>query len=198
MRFFSIRERFSPIFERKKTLIFLTVLLLLGVILGMIFVKTPVFYDYHLKLLEQFVERVCFSSRSVFLIFLERLAGSTLLLVLVSFSGVHTVALLLPPVVLFYRSYTFGATVLLFFSVYRLSGALVLFFFYLPVHLLVDLLLTGGATLAFVRARTFCWKKDDFSRLFLDIISLFILLFIVCLLELLLLLVFFRPMGNIF
>ncbi len=164
---------------------------------GIVFIKTPAFYEYHLKICDRFLDRVCYSDRSVFLIFLERTAGNALLLVLVLAGGLHPACLPLPAVVLLYRSYTFGGTLAILFSVYAFPGAVVAFVLYLPIHLLVDVALLLAAGTSVCRAFCFSFCAGDWKELLCDFLAFLALLVLICLLETVLLLALFHPLGNL-
>lgn len=166
-------------------------------ICGLALVQTPVFYDYHLNLCDRFLDRVCYSDKSVFLIFLERTTGNALVLLLLLAGGIHPAALLLPSAVLCYRAYTFGGTLAVLFSVYRAAGALVAFVLYLPVHLALDAIFLLAATLSASRAFCFRFLFCDFKELFTDFLFLLLAVALVCFLEMLLLGVLFHPIGNL-
>ena len=185
------------IWERKRSLILFGALFLCGVILGFLFIGTPSAYDYHFTLCERYLNRICFSDRDVFVIFLERTAGRALLLALILLSGVHFAALIVPSAVLLYRAYTFGGSIVILFSVYRVTGVLVVFVLYLPIHLLIDAVLVGATALSCARASGFCFCRRDFCDLARDFLALFALVALVCLLEMLLLLAVFHPMGTL-
>ncbi len=195
---FRFRDCLSRTFERKKTLAAFAILFLVGMILGLIFVKTPAIYDYHITVCDRFVNRICFSDRNVFEIFLERALGHAVLLLVIALSGIHFVGCVLPPVVLLYRAYTFGGSLYIFFSVYRFSGALIVIGLYLPVHLLIDAVLCFAGALSYARCRRFGFSRHDWLLLFADFLVFFCFLLAVGLLEMLLLLALFHPLGNIF
>ena len=198
MGFFSFfRDCLSRIWSRKGTLCVLAALYLAALICGAIFVTTPAVYGYHLTLCDRFIDRICFSDRNVFLIFFERLIGNSLLFLLILASGIHPIALFLPPTVLVFRAYTFGGSLVVFFTVYRATGVLVVFALYLPVRLLIDAVLTGAAVLSFLRAPRFCFSGEDFWCLLRDALVLFCLVAAICFAEMLLLLILFHPMGNL-
>lgn len=198
MRFFiPVKDCFGRVCERKKTLAAFGALFLLSFILGICFIKTPAIYDYHLTLCDRYIDRVCYSQTSVFLIFIERTAGHAFLLALFLIAGLHPAALIFPPAILVYRAYTFGGSVAIFLSVYRFSGALVVFVLYLPIHLLLDVLFLSAISLSCSRACRFRFAKEEFLELFYDFLILFLLTAAICLLEMILLLALFHPLGNI-
>lgn len=198
MNLFSyFRELICRALERKKTLIVFAVLYLAFIVLGIVFIKTPAIYSYHINLCDRFIDRICYSQQSVILIFLERFAGNAVYLALLLCSGVHTAGLILPPVVLGYRAYTFGGSLAIFFSVYRMSGALIVFVLYLPIHLLLDVVFLCATSVSFSRAKCFRFKGDDFTALLRDFILLLVIVAVICLLEMLLLLIIFHPIGNL-
>ena len=164
---------------------------------GIVFVKTPAFYEFHLKQCDRFLDRVCYSDRNVFLIFLERTAGSALLLILVLVGGLHPALLPLPVLVLLYRSYTFGGVLAVLFSVYSVPGAVVAIVLYLPIHLLLDALLLLAAGVSFWRAFCFSFCAGDWKELLCDLLFLLALLVLVCLVEMILLFALFHPLGNL-
>ena len=129
------------------------------------------------------------------MIFFERTAGHTLLLALILLGGIHFAALTIPAAALFSRACTFGGSIVIFFSVYRLTGALVVFVLYLPVHLLFDCLFLAATSLSCGRARRFC--GEDFFCLLRDFLILLAITAIVCLAEAILLLALFHPLGSI-
>ena len=195
--FLYFKECMGRALSRKKTLILFGVLFLLAAVLGMIFVKTPAIYAYHRNLCDRFIDRVCYSSTSVFVIFLRRWWGHGLLLLLVVIGGIHPATLLVPVAVLIYRAYTFGGSLVIFFQIYGVSGALVVFVLFLPIHLLIDCVLLFGTALSFERCRQFCFSKRDFLCMLGDIVCLFLCIAAVCLVEMVLLLALFHPIGNI-
>lgn len=164
---------------------------------GIIFCNTPAFYEYHLKICDRFLDRVCYSDRSVFLIFLERTTGCVLVLLPVLAGGFHPVCLPLPALVLVFRGYTFGGTLAILFSVYEFSGALVAIVLYLPVRLLTDCVLLIAAAVSCSRAFRFSFCSGDLRDLLLDLAFFAVCMVLVCLLEMLLLLVLFHPLGNL-
>ena len=190
--FFCVRDVFSRALERKKLLAAFAAGFLICVILGAVFIKTPAGYSYHLRIAEKFLDRVCFSERSVVVIFFERTAGHALLLALVLLGGIHAAAIVLPSVDRFYRACTNGGSLVIFYSVYRLTGALVL-----PVHLLIDCVLLLGTSLSCGRAKGFCFCGGDWLLLLRDFLTLLALIAIVCLAEMILLLALFHPLGNV-
>lgn len=194
---FLLRDCCGRAVNNKKTLLAFLFVLLISALCGMIFVKTPAVYSYHLTICERFVDRVCFSSRSVFLIFLERTAGHFLILLLLLCAGIHTAGLIVTPAVICFRAYTFGGSLVIFFTVYRFTGALIVFVLYLPVHLLIDAVLLLAVSLSFSRARCFRFCADDWKGLLLDLVVLFVLILLICLIEAFLLLALFHPLGNI-
>ena len=110
MNLFFVRDTLMRAIERKKTLLALSVLFLFMTILGISLVSSPAVYEYQLSVTDKFMTEICFSDDSVFLIFLSRTAGFSLLLLLVLAGGIHPVALLLPLAVLLYRAFTFGGS----------------------------------------------------------------------------------------
>ncbi len=198
MNLFSLyRELLARVWEKKKTLIVLGIIYLLFIVLGIVFIKTPAIYSYHINLCDRYVDRVCFSNENVFVIFLERFLGNTVYLVIILCSGVHIAGLALPALVLSYRAYTFGGSLAIFFSVYKMSGALIVFVLYLPVHLLLDVIFLSSGVISFSRSKCFKFKKQDCTLLLRDFLLILALVAIVCLLEMLLLIVLFHPIGNL-
>lgn len=164
---------------------------------GIVLVKTPVFFDYHLKSCDRFLDRVCYSDRNVFLIFFERSAGNVLILLLLFLGGLHPAALILTGCTVLFRAYTFGGMLGILFSVYKMSGALVAFVLYMPVHLLLDVIFLASAALAFSRAICFRFTAHDFKELLSEYLCFSVLTVAVCLFEAFLLLVLFHPLGNL-
>lgn len=194
---FCYRDCFCRIIKRKKTLIFLLLLFLCSTLCGIIFVNSPSFYEYHLRMCDRYLDRVCYSQTNVFLIFIKRTAGHSIFLLLLFVAGVHRAACVFTPLALVYRGYTFGGSIYIFLKVYRFSGAVVLFVLYLPVHLLLDVLFLACGTLSFARAADFRFCKNDFKELMLDFFLFLLAVTAICLLEAVLLLAFFHPLGNI-
>ena len=197
MDLFFLRNFFSKVLERKKTLIFLALLVVLFTILGMCFLSSPAVYEYHLELCESFLLDVCFSDGNVFLIFLGRLGGCLLLVLLILIGGIHPAALVRPLFVIVYRAFTFGGCLYVFFVQYGLSGAMVVFVLYLPIHLLTDVLLLFAAVISFGRAFRFCFCGTDLFEILWDAFALLLLAVAVYLAEMILLLALFHPIGKI-
>ncbi len=197
MDLFFLKNFFSRIFERKKTLIVLSLLLLVFTILGACFVTSEAIYEYHLSVCDGFLLDICYSDTNVFLIFLERFGGCALLILLVLVGSVHPAALILPVAVLVYRAFTFGGSLYVFFDYYGLSGAMVVLILYLPIHLLTDALLVFAATVAFARAFRSCDLLSDLKDLFWDFLTLLLLAAAIYLAEMFLLLALFHPIGKI-
>lgn len=194
---FYFRELISRILQRKKTLIVLACIYVMFIVLGILFITTPAIYAYHINLCDRYVDRVCYSNESVFVIFLERLFGNAIYLFMILCAGIHWAGLILPSLVLAYRAYTFGGSLVIFFSVYKMSGALIVFVLYLPIHLLLDVIFMSASTLSFARAKCFRFKGDDFAALFRDFLLLLCIVLAVCFVEMILLVMLFRPIGNL-
>lgn len=194
---FFLQSCISRALSRKWWMVFLILALLCSSMCGIVFIKTPAFYEYHLKICDRFLDRVCYSDRNVFVIFLERTAGNALLLILVLAGGLHPACLPLPVVTLLYRFYTFGGTLAILFSVYAVPGAVVALALYLPIHLLVDAVFLLAAGISFSRAFFFSFCESDLKELLIDFLALFCLIALVCLLEMVLLLALFHPLGNL-
>lgn len=191
------RDCFTRVCERKRILLFVGIFFLIGFILGISFVRTPAFYDYQLNICDRYLYRICFSDRSVFLIFLERTAGCGVLVAVVLFSGIHILGCVVPPAILLYRSYTFGGTVFILFGVYGVSGAIVALVLFLPIHIMVDVVLIAATSVSFGRCRRFRFMKEDFMELLCDALAFFLVVTAVCILESILLLAIFHPLGNL-
>ena len=192
-----VKECFGRVFEKKVTLIVFVSLFVIGIALGIVFVKTPAIYDYHLTRCERFIDSVCFSDRSAFLIFLERFFGHALILALLLAAGIHPVGLVITPIVVVFRAYTFGGSLAIFFSVYRMTGVLIAIAFYIPVHIMFDCIFLAVVALSFQRAFSFRFMKRDFGDLFRDLLIFLIFIAIIALAEILLLLLLFHSVGNI-
>ena len=192
-----IRECACRAFKRKILLCVFLGIFLVFAVLGICFIKTPAIYAYHINLCDKFVDRVCYSDRSVFLIFIERCAGNLLLVSVALLSGMHVFMLAVPSFVFIYRAYTFGGSLYVFFSVYRLSGALIVFLLYLPIHLLLDAVLIGIIAISVERSACFCFQKNDFLDILRDFAVVGVITALICLLEMLLLLLLFHPIGNL-
>ncbi len=198
MNLFFFKDCFSRVLERKRTLLALAIFFLAGWVLGMCFAKTPTFYGFQINICDRFLTRVCYSERSIFLIFLERTAGCAVLAAVVLVGGIHLVGLALPVALLLYRSYTFGGSLVVLFGVYGVSGAIVAVVLYLPVRILTDAALLSAATVSFGRAKHFRFAKQDLIELGLDFLAFLAVLALICLLEAILLLAIFHPLGNLF
>lgn len=192
-----IKECFGRVFEKKVVLLVFGVLFIAGTVLGIVFIKTPAVYDYHLNRCESFIESVCFSDRSVFLIFLDRLLSHSLILLLLLAAGIHPVGLVVTPLIIVFRAYTFGGSLAIFFSVYRMTGALVAIAFYFPVHILFDCIFIAAIALSFGRAFCFRFCKNEIVNLAKDYFIFLIFTVIVCIAEIILLLILFHSVGNI-
>ncbi|MDE7159136.1 MAG: hypothetical protein K2N74_06155, partial [Clostridiales bacterium] len=153
-------------------MIVFAVVCLISFVLGIIFIKTPAAYSYYIKLCERFIDRVCFSETSVIIIFLERTAGFTLVFALILISGIHPAGCILPPAIFVYRFYTFGGSIAIFLSVYRMTGVLIVFILYLPIHLLIDAVCLAAALLSYSRACCFRFSKEDWCTLGCDFLVL--------------------------
>lgn len=195
--FSPLRDLFSRALSQKIVLFCLLALTLCSTVCGIVFIKTPAFFDYHLKICDRFLDNVCYSDRSVFLICIERTAGCAFYLLLILLGGLHPAALVLPSCALVFRAYNFGGTMAILFSVYKFSGAIVVFTLYLPIHLLLDLVLFAAASVSFSRAFCFRFCTSDLKDLLLDFLLFLLLVFLVCVAEAILLGVFFHPLGNL-
>ena len=191
-----VRDCFGRVLERKKTLLVFSALFLIAFLFGIILTKSPAMYDYHLTVCDRFIDRVCFSRRSVFLIFLEHVAGSALLLALFLIAGIHRVGLILPPAMIVYRAYMCGGSTAIFFSVYGFSGVLIALVLYLPIRILTDLCFLCATTLSCARAGKFRFCREDFACLAFDFLILFLLILAIYFVEMVLLLALFHPIGN--
>lgn len=190
------QDLFSRAIRQKFVLVILFLLCLCSTVCGIVFIKTPAFFDYHLKICDRFLDRVCYSDRSVVAICFERTGGCALFLLLLAAGGLHPAALVLPACAVVFRAYNFGGTLAILFSVYGFSGAIVAFVIFLPIHLLLDALFFAAASLSFSRAFCFRFCVSDFKELLADLLLLLALGFLVCVLEAILLGVLFHPLGN--
>lgn len=179
----------------KKTLIAFAAIFFLFVVLGLCFVTQPAAYDYHLNLCARYVDRVCYSDTSVILIFMARVGGCALLAVLTVSGGIHKAALLIPIAVLGYRGYTLGGSLYILFSVYGMTGAVIVFLAYLPVHLLIDAILLFGCVNSVESAM--CSRIGDPFKLLRLFLFLLFWIAAVCAAECVLLLAFFHPIGTV-
>ena len=194
---FCLKELISRAFERKWVTVCLFLLFLCSIMSGILFIKTPVFYDYHLKICDRFLDEVCYSDRSVFLICMERFLGNALFLLLIMLGGLHPAALVITTTTLAFRGYLFGGSLAIFFSVYRFSGALMCITLYLPIHLLLDVVFFAAGAITFCRAFRFSFCMSDLKELLIDFLLLALLVFAICLFEMILLGVLFHPIGNL-
>lgn len=197
MDLFFLRSFFARVFERKKTLIFLALLTVIFTILGMCFLSSPTVYEYHLTLCENFILDVCYSDTNVFLIYIERLGGCALLIALMLVGCIHPIALLLPLAVIVYRAFTFGGCLFVFFDYYGMTGAMIVFIVYLPIHLLTDALLIFAATVTTERAFRFTFCASELFEVLWDALVLLLMAAAVYLAETVLLLALFHPIGKI-
>lgn len=188
---------FLRAFAHKKMLVAFSAVFLLAFILGICFVTQPAAYDYHLNLCARYVDRVCYSDTNLFLIFFARLGGSALLALLVAAGCIHPVALILPLFVVCYRGYTLGGCIYILFSVYQMTGAVIVFLVYLPVHLLIDGLLLCGWVLAAERAVCFRFCMGDLPEILRMLLFMIAWTAVICAAEAFLLLVFFHPVGSV-
>lgn len=189
------REALSRAWERKRTLIAFAALFLICTIVGITVGGAA--SAYHLQLCARYLRDVCYTQKSIFVVFLGRAAGCCLMAAFVLFAGMHVVGLVFPPLLLVFRAYTFGGCIAVFFSVYKFAGALIVFTLYLPVHLLVDAALLWATALSYARAPSFCFCRSDFFALLRDLALLAAVLVLICLAELLLLVVIVHPIGNL-
>ena len=190
-----LQETFMRACERKRTLIAFAALFVVCAIVGMTLGGSA--SAYHLRLCTHYLRDVCYTDRNIFVVFLERAAGCCLLAAFLLFSGVHPACLVLPPLLIAYRAYTFGGCIVVFFSVYRFAGALIVFTVYLPIHLLVDAVLLWATALSCGRAPCFCFCRSDFFALLRDLAVLAAVMLVICLTEMILLLVIVHPVGNL-
>lgn len=197
MNLFPIRDCWRRVCDKKIALMIYGAVFLCFTVLGICFIKTPAIYEYHLNLCDKFVDRVCYSDRSVIVIFFERSSGHILLLAIALLAGVNMFAVAVPTVIFVYRAYTFGGSLYIFFNVYRLSGALIVGLLYLPVHLFIDVVLLSAILFSLGRAPRFSFCRQDFTDILRDFIVLGVLILLICLLEAVLLLALFHPLGNI-
>lgn len=191
------RDCLGRAFEKKVVLIVLGALFAVFMLLGIIFSGAALFYDYLLNQCDRYLYYVCYSDRSVILIFFERTAGGGVLLAVCALAGIHYAALALIPAVLIYRAYTFGGCIAVFFGAFGFSGALVALVLYIPIHLMVDLVLVCCCSVSVSRARLFRFHKQDFFDLMRDFLAFLLIAVAVFLLEAILLLAIFHPLGNL-
>ncbi len=193
---FCFQDCLSRIVLRKKTVIVLIIVFLCSTLCGIIFVKTPTFYEFHLRQCNRYLDQVCYSQTNVIVICFRRFFGCLLYILLLTAAGIHPVALIFAPLALVYRAYTFGGSVFLLVSAYRASGVVVLLTIFLPVHILSDVLFLAVATLSFERAFRFRCCADHLRGIATDFLVAAIVGFAICLFEAFLLVALFHPIGN--
>lgn len=193
-----LRECLLRALEKRVALAVFSGMFLLFAVLGMVFSGTALFYDFLLARCDRFLYYVCYSDQSVALLFLERTAGGAVLVAVCTLAGVHLAALAAIPAVLVIRAYTFGGCIAVLFGAYGVSGALVALVLYLPVHLALDAVLILCSSVSCGRARCFRFCKQDFFGLLCDFLAFLLLTAAIFLLEAVLLLAIFHPLGNLF
>lgn len=181
--------------ERKLIAIAVFSLYLTGLICGLVLANNAPSYDYFCRICDRYMNGFCFSKTNVFLLFLQRMCANVLFLIVFTGCGAHPAALIVLPVSVVYRSYTFGGSLFVFFRVYGFSGMLVVFLLFLPVRLLVDTIYLCEGVFS-VHNACYC-RKFDFRRIVRDFLLGVVCLAAVSLLEMLLLLIFFHPIGNV-
>lgn len=194
---FLLRDCVSKALYHKKIFILTVIAFFLFAILGVCFYKTPSTYGYILRICNRFIDYICFSDRSVVVIFFERTFGHLLILALILVSGVHWGMLPLPICALLYRAYSFGGMIAIMIATYRLSGVLIVFVLYLPIHLLLDVVFLIALNITCWRVKEFAFRRDDFQVLCCDFLSLGAIIAVVCLLEAVILLVLFHSIGIV-
>ncbi len=195
--FFRLKDCVDRSLERKRTLIVCAVLFVAVAVLGACVSGSSAFHGYLRRGCVRYVEGFCFSDGNFFLLVLKRLGGCLLLLLLLFLGGIHPVAMVLPAIVLFCRAFVFGGSLVLFFSVYEVTGAVVVFVLYLPIHLLLDALFLLTFALSCARSARFCFSKADFGTLISDYLCFLFGAVAISLLEGVLLLALFHPLGNL-
>ena len=190
--FFFVRECFSRAWEHKRALFCFMLLFFVCAVIGML-----VRDSYHLQLCTRYLRNVCYTDKSVVVVFFGRFAGCTLLILFLLASGMHRIGLIFPPLLFAFRGYTFGGCIAIFFSVYKFAGALIVIAFYLPVHLLIDAILFWVTALSVDRCRSFCFCRLSFLALLRDAVFFIVLAAAVCFLEMVLLIVIVHPVGNL-
>lgn len=195
MRSLPFRAFLGRAVQQKRLLVLFFVLFALAFLLGIILAAAKVDYAQHLLRCERYFERVLYSARSVFLIFLERTASGAIVIAVLTACSVHPAAVALPTVLFVYRGYVCGGSVVVFVSAFGLGGVLVGLLLYLPVQLALTALYMLTASLSFSRSLTFCGR--ELGALFMQFLCALVLVAAICLAELLLLLVIFRPLGGL-
>lgn len=191
-----VRDCFSRAVERRRTLFILALLFVVFAVLGACFARSDVMFEYNQNACARFIDRVCYSDTSVFVLFLKRTAGHAALFALVLLGGLHPVTMLFPMSVLLYRAFAFGGSLVIFFTVYGVSGAVIVFVLYLPIHLLIDAALLLASSCSFGRCRcSLC--REEIVGIALDFLCFLALTAIICLVEAALLFALFHPLGNI-
>ena len=191
-----LRDALSRAAERKWLLAAGGALFLIAAAIGGVLCHTSgggIFY----RLCGDYLAEVCAEESGGAALFFARAGEHLLLLALVLAGGVHPAALCLPALLLAFRAWTFGGCIVVFFSAYRMTGALAVLTLYLPVHLLFDLLLLLAAALSCGRARGFRFCRADGALLLRDFLVFAVLTVAVCLIELLLRAALFRPLGAV-
>ena len=194
---YCLHELFSRLFERKWAIVSLILLFLCSTTCGIVFIKTPTFFEYHLRICDRFLNRVCYSDRSVVLICFERFFACVFFLLLIMLGGVHPATLVLTTTAIAFRAYTFGGSIAIFFSVYGASGALVVFALYFPIHILLDIIFLAAGAISFRRSFCFRFCVSDFKDLLIDFAVFLVFVLLICILEAFLLGVLFHPLGNL-
>lgn len=186
------------VFERKKTLVLFAGIYLICFVLGMIFIKTPAVYEYHFRACDRFLNQICYSQTSVIIILFKRFLGCAAYLALIFVSSVHVLpACFVFPVVLGFRAYSFGGMTCILISVYKMSGVFILLALYLPIHVMCDVIYLFCGMIAIDNSRKFCWGRADWSNLLFNYVKMAVLILVVCLVEALLLLTLFHPVGSV-
>lgn len=187
-------DPFFRAWERKKTLFSLAALTLIAFILGACFAFQHAAYDYHAAVCARYLDEAFYAYGSPVLLVLQRFLGYALLAAIFLLAGAHPALLAVPIVLLAARGYLAGGSAAVFVGEYGATGVLVLFTLYLPVKLLSGVVFVVLCTLSFARV---AGRNCDLRGLVSDFPAVLFACFLLCIAELLLMYLLFRPIGNI-
>lgn len=194
---FLLREIATCIKKRMIVLIVFITLFGIGLFSGIVIDKPNVIECYYLNYCDNYVYRIF--SESPGGIFLDRISGSAIFILLVFPLALSVFCVPLQAFLVFYKGFVFGSVTVILFSVYRFSGFLIWLVILLPQTLLFAAIYVVLSVLAFdcgCESRT-CGNLAGIRNFIIYAAAAFVAALLCALFEFLVVCLLFRPLSKV-
>lgn len=187
----------NGIIRQKIPVILLLIIFLFSIVCGIVLTKPEVINEYYLVYCDNYVYRVFSTESGIGAIFLGRFLKNLLNLIIIAGGGVVIFIFPVHVFLVFYNGYVFGAEFAILCTGYSVNGFFMALFLFLPQYLILGgILITSAPFSLECGVRVFKEKNFYCVKIFLWWIAFFFILALAaCVLEVLTVVIFFRPFA---